>query len=147
MALTRWSPFTEMSRLRDEMERMMDRFFELPERRTEFGATMWVPSVDVYDKDGNVVVEAELPGMKREEVEVTLEDSTLTISGEMKREAEKKEEGYYRSERRYGRFMRSIPLPTPVKANEVKAKFEDGVLKVTLPKAEEAAHGKRVPVE
>lgn len=148
MALARWSPFSEMSRLRDEMDRMMERFLEPSERPGMLPAmASWTPSVDVYEKDGSVIVEAELPGMKRENVEVTLEDSTLTLSGEMRREEEKSEEGYYRSERRYGRFVRSIPLPAPVKADQVKARFEEGVLRVTLPKAEEAAHGQKVPIE
>ncbi|MBI3947955.1 MAG: Hsp20/alpha crystallin family protein [Armatimonadetes bacterium] len=151
MALTRWSPMGEMTRMREEMDRLFDRFFAPMERRMElpetFMATGWVPSIDMYDRNGDLVVEAELPGIKKEDVDISVEDSTLTIRGEMKREEEKKEEGLYRSERHYGRFVRSIPLPTSVKSDQVKAKFEHGVLCITLPKAEEVRKGKKIVVE
>lgn len=149
MALTRWAPFSELTRMRDEMDRMFEQFF--PGERREGGRELtpmgWTPSIDMYEQDGNLVVDAELPGVKKEDVEISVEDSTLTIRGEMKREEEHKEEGSYRMERHWGRFMRSIPLPTPVKQEQAKAKFEEGVLHITLPKAEEEAKGKKIQVE
>jgi HSP20 family protein len=124
----------------------MEQFFSPSERR-ELQPVAWTPSVDVYEHNGDVVIEAELPGVKREDVDVSLQDSTLTIRGEMKREEERKEEGYLRRERHYGRFVRSVPLPTLVKADQAKAKFQEGVLRVTLPKAEEEAKGQKIKVE
>lgn len=146
MALMRWNPVAELNRMREEMDRMMERFFGPPER--ELPAVMaWSPSVDVYEQDGNVVVEAELPGVKRENVDVSIQDNSLIISGEMKREEEKKEEGYYRRERHYGRFMRSVPLPVPVTPEQAQAKFQEGVLRVTLPEAKEEAKGQKIPIQ
>lgn len=149
MALTRWAPFSEMSRMRDEMDRMFNRFFEpFQERGTE--VMPWaggrVPSVDVYDREKELVVEAELPGINKEDVDISIEDHTLTIRGETKQEEEKKEEGFYRHERQYGRFVRSIPLPVAVKSDQAHAKFENGVLEIVLPKAEEEAKGKKIAI-
>lgn len=146
MALARWSPFGDLTRLRDEMDRMFERFVE-PAGTLPAGFGNWSPNVDVYDRENTLVVEAELPGVNKENVDVSVEDHTLTIRGEMKQEEEKKEEGFYRRERRYGQFMRSIPLPVDVKTDEAKASFHDGILAVCLPKAEEAAKGKKIAVQ
>lgn len=146
MALTRWSPFGDLTRLRDEMDRMFERFIE-PAGMLPAGFGAWSPNVDVYDRENMLVVEAELPGVNKENVDVLVEDHTLTLRGEMKQEKEKKEEGFYRRERRYGQFMRSIPLPVDVKTDEAKASFHDGILEVCLPKAEEAAKGKKIAVQ
>jgi HSP20 family protein len=105
----------------------------------------WVPAVDVYEDKDNLLVRAELPGMKKEEIEISLHEGVLTLSGE--RKAEKKEEGAetYRSERQLGRFQRSISLPCAVVADKIKATYHDGVLAVSLPKAEEAKP-KQIPI-
>lgn len=95
----------------------------------------WKPRVDVYEKDNNIVVEAEIPGAKKEDIEVKIKDNAVVIRGEVKKEEEKKEENYYRSERFYGKFERVIPLPADVKVEEAKAEYQDGVLKLTIPKA------------
>lgn len=131
-----------------EMERMFEDFpfpfprwprfrgleaFRFPR---ELGIQM--PSVDVYDEKDQVVVKAELPGLGKDDIEVNLTDSVLTIKGEKKREEEVKKANYYRSEREYGFFQRSIDLPSEVKSDEVKASFKDGVLEIRLPKTEEA---------
>jgi HSP20 family protein len=119
--------FGRLSNLQDEI----DRLFESPLRS-------WVPALEVReDKDG-FVIRAELPGLKREEIEVSLQDGALVISGE--RTAEKVEEGVevHRQERFYGKFQRALTLPRPVAADKIKAQYKDGVLTITLPKAEEA---------
>jgi HSP20 family protein len=97
----------------------------------------WLPAVDVFEKDDNFVVKAELPGMKEDDINVSVRGDTLTIQGEKKTESEVKEENYYRSERSYGSFVRSIPLPSTVDATKIEASYEDGVLEVTLPKIAE----------
>jgi len=130
-----WPTFDELSQLRAEM----DRFLDLPFTglgRNQFNE--WAPAVDLYENKDNVIVRAEIPGMKKENIDVSLHNGALTISGERKVE-EKREEGTSsRSERFVGRFQRTITLPTMVDGTKVKASYKDGILTVTLPKAEEA---------
>ena len=99
---------------------------------------MWAPAIEVFEKEDKFVVKAELPGIKEEDVDVSVVDDILTIKGEKKTENEVKEEDYYRCERSYGSFFRSIGLPSNVDAKKIEASYEDGVLEVTLPKAVEA---------
>jgi HSP20 family protein len=133
-----WSPFAELNRLREEINRV----FEQPgqgflERSTGFFGG-WSPSLDVFDDKDNVIVKAELPGMKKEDIEVTLAGDALTISGERKEEVENKDAETYRSERYFGRFQRSVTLPHQVDPNRIQATYKDGILTVTLSKSEEA---------
>lgn len=100
--------------------------------------SMRMPSVDVFEEKDEVVVKAELPGMKKEEVQVTLNEDSLTIKGEKKKEEEVKEEDYHYQERSYGSFSRTVALPCEVKSEQVKAAFKDGVLEIRMPKTEEA---------
>jgi HSP20 family protein len=93
-----------------------------------------MPAIDVFEKDDKFVVKAELPGMKEEDIDVSVVGDTLTIKGEKKTETEVKEEDYYRCERSYGSFVRSIPLPSTVNADKIEANYEGGVLEVSLPK-------------
>ena len=130
-----WPALDELNQLRQEMERL----FELP-----FGEASgsqffreWAPAVDLYEERDNYIVKAEVPGMKKEEIDVSLHQNALTISGERKHE-EKREGGNFRAERFYGRFQRTITLPAPVNGENVKASYKDGVLTITLPKSEEA---------
>jgi len=144
--LTRWQRpdlswpgfgFERLSSLRDEI----DRLFEAPLAgfaRNNQLLSGWTPALDVYEQKDNVVVRAELPGMKKEEIEVSLHDNTLSISGERKYEETHKDKEIYRAERFFGRFQRSVTLPTLVSGDKVKAQYKDGLLTVTLPKAEEA---------
>ncbi|MDQ7055352.1 MAG: Hsp20/alpha crystallin family protein [Persephonella sp.] len=104
----------------------------------------WNPRVDIYEKDNKLIIEAEIPGAKKEDVEVKIKDNAVVIRGEVKKEEEEKEKTYYRSERFYGVFERVIPLPVEVKTEEAKATFENGILKVEIPKAVEE---KEVKVE
>lgn len=126
------SPLRELARLENEINRI---FKELvPEEKLESTMTAWAPRVDIYEKDNNLVIEAEIPGARKEDIEVKVKDNSVVIRGEVKREEEKKEENYYRSERFYGRFERVLPLPTDVKVEEAKASFENGILKLSIPK-------------
>ena len=145
-SLTRWQRpdlnwpgvgFGRLSSLRDEI----DRLFEAPLAaftRQQQLFSGWSPALDVYEQKDNVVVRAELPGMKKEEIEVSLHDNTLSISGERKSETKHKDAESYRSERFFGRFQRTVALPAPVAADRVKAQYKDGVLSIVLPKTEEA---------
>ena len=127
--------FDRFAALRDEMDRLFDGSFG-PIFRTPGSFSRWAPALDLYQDNDQFTVLAELPGMKKEDIELSLQTGVLTISGERKRES-KSEEGY-RNERFFGRFQRSVTLPTSVDGNKVKATYQDGILKVALPKAEEA---------
>jgi HSP20 family protein len=135
--LTIWKPF-EFDRLRKEMDRLWDSFFESrPDRRVREEGE-WLPSLDVAETKGDLVVKAELPGMDPKDIEISLSEGVLTIRGEKKQEKEEKEEGYHVIERSYGSFTRSIRLPKDVQNDKINASFKNGVLKVVLPKSEEA---------
>lgn len=97
----------------------------------------WTPAIDIFEKDDKFVVKAELPGMKEEDIDVSVVGDTLTIRGEKEAETEVEEDDYYRCERSYGSFVRSIPLPSTVNSDKIEANFEDGVLEVSLPKVAE----------
>jgi len=135
---TTWSPFWHLSTLRDEI----DRLFESPLAEFSRGAQQflggWMPAVDLYEDRDNVTVRAELPGMKREDIEISLHEGVLSISGERKEDNTYKDADVYRSERFTGRFQRAISLPAAVNADKVSASYADGILTVTLPKSEEA---------
>ena len=135
MSLMRWDPFSELSGLRRAMDRVFEDFMPARTGRGE-GIEMAFP-IDLYETDNEVVVKASLPGIRSDEVEISATSEGLTIKGEH-REEEKTEQGnYYRRELRYGSFARTIPLPTRVNYEQAEADFENGVLTVKLPKAEE----------
>jgi len=127
--------FDRFAVLRGELDRLFDSSFG-PAFRTPGSFSRWAPALDVYQDKDQFTVVAELPGLKKEDIELSLHDGVLTFSGERKQE-KKGEEGY-RNERFFGRFQRSVTLPTNVDGNKVKATYQDGILKVVLPKAEEA---------
>ena len=135
--LTVWPGFGRLTDLRDEI----DRLFEVPLAdlaRTSQILSGWTPALDMYEDKDNVYVRVELPGMKKEEIDISLHDGSLSISGERKSEEKVTEAEVYRAERFFGRFQRTITLPTPVAVGQVKAQYKEGILTVTLPKAEEA---------
>ena len=142
-AVTPWRPFMDLARWDRDMERIMGDFFGRrpwwPERwfRTE-GMELTAPVVDLFEEKDDIVVKAELPGIEKDNIEVNLADHTLTIKGEKKKEEEIKEENYYRAERSYGSFVRTLELPKDVHTDKVKATFKNGILEVRLPKTEEA---------
>ena len=127
--------FDRFAVLRDEMDRLFDNSFG-PVFRTPGSFSRWTPALDVYQDKDQFTVVAELPGLKKEDIELSLHGGVLTISGERKQD--KKDKEGYRNERFFGRFQRSVTLPTSVDGNKVKATYQDGILKVVLPKAEEA---------
>ena len=138
MELVPWRPFGgELSSLRREMDNLWNRFFgetALARRAAE----EWWPTVDMSETKDSFIVKAELPGLDAKDVEVSISGDVLTIKGERKKEEEEKDEHHYRAERYYGSFQRSFQLPTSIKADKIEAAFDKGVLKVTLPKVEEA---------
>jgi HSP20 family protein len=136
MIPVRWDPFREVLTLQDRMNRL---FGDAPSRWTEDepgGA--WAPAVDIFEMGDDLVVRAELPGVQKDDIEVSVENGVLTIRGERRKEKELQEENVHRIERRYGSFVRSFTLPTTVSAEKIKATYKDGVLDLVLPKAEEA---------
>jgi HSP20 family protein len=139
MALVRWSdPFREFTHLQDRINRVFsDAYGRADDGLTTSGA--WVPPVDVYQNgDHEVVLMAELPSMKREDIDITVDSGTLTIKGEKRMAADFKEEQFHRVERHYGAFSRSFSLPQTIDASKVAADYKDGVLTVRLPMREEA---------
>lgn len=136
--LRRWDPFREMERLTERMERLFEEFFPTV-RREEEREYLWAPAVDVYENDKAYIVEVDLPGLKKEDVKVTLQNNVLTIQGERRLTREGKGVDYHRQERFYGKFLRSFTLPETVDADKVSAEFKDGVLRLTLPKREPSA--------
>ena len=141
-----WKSGTEMARWERDMERMLGNFFSgraahpLFEERSWPGSDLGIaePKVDLYEEKDQIVVKAEMPGMTKDNIQVFLSDNILTIKGEKKKEEEESDKDYYRSERVYGAFMRSLPLPAEVNPEKIHAAFKNGVLEVRLPKSEEA---------
>jgi HSP20 family protein len=133
-----WRPFRELEEMERRFEDILGRPF-LPSvwRRLPIEERGWAPAIEVFEKEDKFVVKAELPGMKEEDIDVSVIGDTLTIKGERKAESEVKEEDYYCCERSYGSFSRSIAVPLNVDTKKIDASFEDGVLEVSLPKAPE----------
>lgn len=148
MSILRWDPFEELR----EMQRSLDRLFDeltgrRPARRREGREpVVWEPAVEVYETDQEVVVRAELPGVDPKNVNVTVQDNTVTIEAEAKEEQEERGRNYLRRELRYGQFFRTVALPAEVKADAAKATYRNGVLELRVPKSERAKP-KQVKVE
>ena len=136
--LVRWEPYRELTDVRQTMDRVFIRSFGRPWRLVGFNADVGYVPVDLYETDEDVVVKASLPGVTPEDVEISVNDNTLTIQAETKQEEEKKEPHYFRHERIYGSFRRSLRLPVEVDAEKAEAVFEQGVLHLRLPKVAEA---------
>ena len=137
MAIVKWDPFRDMLSLRDRMDRLFDDSLSRmrgPEDATPHSA--WSPAVDVYETSDNLVLKAELPGIKKEDVSVEVKDNTLSMKGERKFEKDIEEENYHRMERAYGSFYRLFSLPTTVDPDKIRASFKNGVLEITVPKIE-----------
>jgi HSP20 family protein len=134
--LTRWDPFRELNVLQDRMNRLFQDF--APRGEQDLTTGNFVPPVDIYEDEHSVTLKVEVPGLDPKDVDVQVENNTLTIKGERKFEKEEKEENFHRIERRYGSFIRSFALPTTVDTDNVKADYENGVLKVQLAKRAEA---------
>ena len=137
MAIVRWEPFRELASLQSEMNRLFNSAFDVPTGGNGGTDRRWMPAMDLLETDDQFVLRADLPGMSEDDVKIEVEDGTLTISGERKAEHETKQEGYYRVERAYGTFSRSLTLPRGVDPAAVTANFDRGVLEVRIPKPEE----------
>ncbi len=135
--LVRWDPFREVVSLREAMDRLLDEAFTRPLALGLGENLAWMPQIDMYQTDDEVVVKATVPGVKPDDLHITITGDVLTIRGEVKQEEEIKDAAYHIRERRYGTFSRSLPLPVPVLTDKAKAEFENGILTLTLPKAEE----------
>jgi HSP20 family protein len=135
--LARWSPFREVSRLRDEMDRMWEDFFGGGWRALRPMAEEWIPAVDISDTADKVIVKAEIPGIDAKDIEISLVGDVLTIKGEKRAEKEEKKENFHLVERGYGSFSRSLRLPAVVETDKIEASYKKGVLTITCPKKEE----------
>ena len=134
--LTRWDPFREFSTLQDRMNRLFQQSYG--DHEEALTTSTFAPAVDVYEDEHNVTLKIEVPGIDEKDIDVRIENNTLTVHGERKFEKEEKEENYRRIERQYGSFTRTFTLPTTVDPNNVQANYEKGVLKVKLAKKAEA---------
>ncbi len=130
MAIIRWDPFREMTQAQSQFSKLVDQVWG---GRQE----SWLPAIDVFDAKDAVVLKAELPGMDPDDIQIEVEDNVLTLKGERRFEEEFDEERYYRVERRYGSFQRSLALPQGMQAAAISASYDDGVLTITVPKVEE----------
>ena len=155
MTIVRWEPFRELSTLQNEMNRLFNTVFDAPSPANA-GSTLrrWMPAMDLVETADHFVLRADLPGMSQDDVKIEFEDGTLTVSGERKAEHESKNEGYYRVERAFGSFSRSLTLPKGIDADAVSASFDRGVLEIRIPKPEarkprriSIAHGGQEAIE
>jgi len=137
-SFVRWDPFAGMTDLRREMDQIFGDFFGRTPPRMATTEAIWSPLVDIHETKEAFLLQVELPGLKQEDIQVSVEGDTLTLKGERKHETEVKEDQYHRIERSYGRFERAILLPSVVDPERVKATYRDGVLEIQLPKKEEA---------
>ena len=134
--LTRWDPFSDMLSLREAMNQLFEGSV-VPPSLTRRGQGGFVPPLDLSETADGYLVEVAAPGLKPEDVQITLENNVLTIKGELRQESEDKQRNYHRVERRYGAFQRTITLPSTVKADAIKAELNNGILRLHIPKAEE----------
>jgi HSP20 family protein len=137
MTIVRWEPLRELGSLQNEMNRLFNTVFDAPAPANSGTLRRWMPAMDLVEAGDHFVLRADLPGMSEDDVKIELEDGMLTVSGERKAEHEDREEGYYRVERAFGSFTRSLTLPKGVDADAVSASFDRGVLEIRIPKPEE----------
>lgn len=144
MPIVRWDPFRDLVQMRDEIGRW---FGDVAQKeKDERESALWAPNVDIKETEKEIVVKADLPGMKEEDIEVSVDEGQLIIRGDRKLEKEEKEKDYVRIERSYGSFYRSFNVGVPIKEEEVKASYKDGVLHINIPKAE-VKKPKKITVE
>lgn len=144
MSLVKWEPMRELSRLRDEMDRVFGQSFG--EIASE-GFDVLKPAVDVHEAGDNLVIKADLPGIKKENVEISTNGDSITIEGHSEEEKEDKKNGYYRRERRAGRFLRTVPFPVAADSAKAVATFADGTLTITIPKSAGASQMKKIELK
>ena len=139
MTVVKWYPSREVGSFQDSVNRLFDNFFRSPvQKDNDLAATSWMPAVDIYETENEVVLKAELPEVDVNDLDINAENNVLTIRGVRKLSSEIKEENYHRIERTYGTFSRSFNLPGTVDASRISANYKDGILKIALPKREES---------
>ena len=137
MTLVRWDPIRELDSLQSDMNRLFDSFFH-GRTANGLGGRRWIPAMDLVETKDHLLLRADLPGLSEEDVNIEIKDGVLTVSGERKAEHEEKSEGFYRVERAFGSFSRSLNLPDGIDAGQVNASFDNGVLEVKIPKPAES---------
>ncbi len=138
MNLMRWEPYREIATLQDRLNRVFGGTLARPQGEDEMNLAAWAPPVDIAEEKDRILITAELPGFREDEIEIQTENGMLTLRGERKFEKESDGKSYHRVERSYGQFVRSFSLPNNVDREKIKAHFSDGLLKVDLPKREDA---------
>ncbi len=138
MSLVRWNPVRDLLGLQEEMNMLFDNFFGLARRGEDISMIRWTPRVDIVEENGGYELHADLPGLKKEDIKIEIQDNVLTIRGERKLEEEKKDKNFRLTERYYGQFIRSFTLPENVNKDKIEAEFKDGVLTLQIPKLEKA---------
>ena len=146
--ITRWDPFGDMLSLRQAMDRLFEDAFVRPRNLIHFNGEAGAATlaVDMYETENEIVLSAAVPGVKPEDLDISIQGDVLTIKGETRTTDEVTEESFYRRERRFGAFYRQVQLPKPVKSDGAEATFENGIVKLTLPKADEARE-RKIPVK
>ncbi len=134
MAIQKWDPFKELTNLKTQMDKIFESLMGSSE---DIQSGSWVPPVDIYETENEVVIKAEVPGVAQKDIEIKVEDDTLVIKGEKKFERDMEKETYHRAERVYGKFQRSFILPKSIEKDKIKATLKQGVLTIVLPKKEE----------
>jgi len=138
MAIIRWDPFRDIVTLREKMNRLFEDAVTARGEEKDMISSTWAPSVDIYETENALVLTAEVPGVDEDNIEIKIEDNTLSLKGERKFEKETKEENYHRIERSYGSFFRSFTIPRQVDQEKIKAEHDYGVLRITMPKKPES---------
>ena len=137
MAIIRWDPFRDLITIREKMNRLFEEVVTSRGEEKDMMSSSWSPSVDIFETENELVLTAEIPGIDEKDIEIKLEDNTLTLKGERKFEKETKEENYHRIERAYGSFYRSFTLPPYIDQDKISAEHQNGILKVIMPKQPE----------
>jgi HSP20 family protein len=138
MTLTKWDPFKDLLSLQDRMNRLFDESVRNVKPGDEaLSSAIWSPAVDIYETDDEVVVKAELPEVDQKDIDIQIENNTITLRGERKFNKETKKENFHRIERAYGAFSRSFTLPGTIDQERIRADYKDGILKISMPKREE----------
>ena len=137
MAIIRWDPFRDLITIREKMNRLFEEAVTSRGEEKDMMSSSWTPSVDIYETENELVLSAEIPGIDEKDIEIKLEDNTMTLKGERKFEKETKEENYHRIERAYGSFFRSFTLPPYIDQEKIRAEHHNGILKISMPKKPE----------
>ena len=138
MAVIQWDPFRDLNTLQDRMNRLFEEANRGWKSDEGPGTTAWSPAVDIFETEDEIIVKAEVPGMGRKDIDLSLENNVLTLKGDRRFQKETKEENYHRIERSYGSFTRSFSIPAMVNEDKIRADYNDGVLSISLPKKERA---------